>query len=305
MASEKSPQKPPRRLGRGLDALFNTSPSDREESESLREIPIAEIRSNPFQPRQDFNADELKELQESLKTSGLLQPVTVRRRPDGVAGYELVAGERRLRAATNLGWTTISAVVKVFDDRQLLGLALVENLQRSNLNPMEEAEGYDRLIVEFGHSQQTVAELVGKDRSTIANALRILQLPIVIRQMVRDGFLAAGHARPLLGLPDEERMLELAQEITKRGLTARDIEQRVRESPHLTQGHKPKRGRPSRIDSRSAEVRRFEERLRKHLQTDVAVLCDSKEQGSIKISFYSGDDLERIAETMGLTSDPQ
>ena len=222
-----------------------------------------------------------------------------------LAGYELVAGERRLRAATNLGWTTISAVVKAFDDRQLLGLALVENLQRTNLNPMEEAEGYYRLIAEFGHSQQTVAELVGKDRSTIANALRILQLPNVIRQMIRDGLLAAGHARPLLGLHDEARMLELAREITKKGLTARDIEQRVRESPQPTAGHKPKRGRPVRVDSRSAEVRRLEERLRRYLQTDVSVVCDLKGQGSIKISFYSGEDLERIAETMGLTEDPQ
>ena len=305
MPTDKTPPKTPRRLGRGLDALFNATPLDKEESESLREIPIGEISSNPFQPRQDFNVDELKELQESLKTSGLLQPITVRRRPDGSAGYELVAGERRLRAASNLGWTTITAVVRVFDDRQLLGLALVENLQRSNLNPMEEAEGYDRLITEFGHSQQSVGELVGKDRSTVANALRILQLPVVVRQMVRDGLLAAGHARPLLGLHDEAQILELAREIAKKGLTARDIEQRVREFPQTTVPGKAKRGRPSRVDSRSAEVRNLEERLRKHLQTDVSVLCDTRSQGSIKIAFYSADDLERISELMGLTFDPQ
>lgn len=305
MATDKTPQKNPRRLGRGLDALFNTAPSEKEESESLREIPIGEIRSNPFQPRRDFNPDELNELQESLKASGLLQPVTVRRRIDGAAGYELVAGERRLRAATNLGWATISAVVRVFDDRQLLGLALVENLQRSNLNPVEEAEGYGRLIGEFGHSQQTVAELVGKDRSTVANALRILQLPSAILQMVRDGLLAAGHARPLLGLRDEARMLELAQEVSRKGLTARDIEQRVRQSPQTTESQKPKRGRPSRVDSRSAEVRSMEERLRKHLQTDVVLQADAQAQGSIKISFYSAEDLERIIEIMGLAVDAQ
>ena len=251
MASEKTP----RRLGRGLDALFGAGPSTREELEALREIPINEIRSNPFQPRQDFNAEELSELRESLKTSGLLQPVTVRRRPDAATGYELVTGERRLRAAASLGWTTISAVVKTLDDRQLLALALVENLQRSNLNPIEEAEGYDRLITEFGHSQQTVADLVGKDRSTVANSLRVLQLPDVIRQMVREGLIAAGHARPLLGLREEGRMIELAQEIIRKSLTARDIEQRVRESPRPTESQKPKRGRPSRVDSRSAEVR--------------------------------------------------
>jgi len=305
MPSEKTPQKTPRRLGRGLDALFNATPLDKEESEALREIPIGDIRSNPFQPRQDFNADELKELQESLKTSGLLQPITVRRRPDGSVGYELVAGERRLRAATNLGWSTITAVVRVFDDRQLLGMALIENLQRSNLNPMEEAEGYDRLIAEFGHNQQSVADLVGKDRSTVANALRILQLPNVVRQMIRDGLLAAGHARPLLGLRDERRILELAQEIANKGLTARDIEQRVREAPQPVQPGRPKRGRPSRTDSRSPEIRNLEAQLRKHLQTDVSIACDAKQQGSMKISFYSGEDLERIAETMGLTIDSQ
>jgi ParB family chromosome partitioning protein len=305
MPTEKTPQKPPRRLGRGLDALFNATPLDKEESDALREIPIGEIRSNPFQPRQDFNADELNELQESLRTSGLLQPITVRRRPDGNAGYELVAGERRLRAAASLGWTTITAVVRVFDDPQLLSLALVENLQRSNLNPIEEAEGYDRLISEFGHSQQTVANLVGKDRSTVANALRILQLPNPIRQMVRDGLLTAGHARPLLGLGDETRMLELAREIAKKGLTAREIEQRVRESPKATESAKPKRGRPSHVDSRPAEVRNLEELLRKHLQTDVSILAGSELEGSIKVSFYSGEDLERIAELMGITIGPQ
>jgi ParB family chromosome partitioning protein len=288
MATEKTP----RRLGRGLDALFSTTPADRKDSEALKEIPPDQIRSNPFQPRQDFNPDELKELQESIKTSGLLQPVTVRRRPGAASGYELVAGERRLRAAVNLGWTTITAVVKDLDDHQLLGLALVENLQRSNLNPIEEAEGYNRLITEFGHSQQTVAAMVGRDRSTVANALRVLQLP-------------AGHARPLLGLQDEARIIALAQEIVKKGLTARDIEQRVRESTRTVETQKAKRGRPSRTDPRSAEVQRLEGCLRKYLQTDVSITSDSNIRGSLKISFYSNEDLERIIELIGLTEDPQ
>jgi ParB family transcriptional regulator, chromosome partitioning protein len=301
MASEKTS----RRLGRGLDALFNAAPLAKEESASgLMEIPVIQIRSNPFQPRQDFNVEELKELRESLKSSGLLQPITVRRRPDGVDGYELVAGERRLRAATSLGWTTISAVVKNLDDRQLLGLALVENLQRSNLNPIEEAEGYDRLITEFGHNQQSVAEMVGRDRSTIANMLRVLQLPTAVRQMVRDGFLATGHARPLLGLRDEAQIIELAQEIVRKSLTARDIEQRVRESLRVVATRKGKRRRLSRADSRPVEIRSLEERFRKYLQTDVSVVSVSKKQGSIRISFYSAEDLERITELMGLKQDP-
>ncbi|MGH9428544.1 MAG: ParB/RepB/Spo0J family partition protein [Terriglobia bacterium] len=303
MASDKTPSPPPRRLGRGLDALFSATPAAHEEPDSaLQEIPLGEIRSNPFQPRKNFNADELRELQESLDTSGLLQPIAVRKRPRG-DGYELVAGERRLRAAIDLGWTTISAIVKDLDDRQLLGLALVENLQRTDLNPIEEAEGYERLISEFGHTQQSVASLVGRDRSTIANMLRVLQLPPAVRQMVREGVLTVGHARPLLALGDNARMVELAQEIIKKGLTAREIEQRVRESPRAKTSQK--RGRPQRLDSRPVELRNLEDKLRRYLQTDVAITATPHGKGSVKVSFYSTEDLERITDLIGLTRDPQ
>ena len=169
MASEKTP----RRLGRGLDALFNANPDPEQDTGgALKEISVREIRKNPFQPRKDFSPQALKELQDSLKSAGLLQPITVRRTREGREQYELIAGERRLRAATELGWPTISAVVKDMDDRDLLALALVENLQRTDLNPVEEAEGYTQLITEFGHTQQTVASMVGRDRSTVANMLR-------------------------------------------------------------------------------------------------------------------------------------
>lgn len=300
MASEKTP----RRLGRGLDALFNAAPAETEAPASaLKEIPLRVIRKNPFQPRKDFNPEGLKELQESLSQSGLLQPITVRRAPGEREEYELIAGERRLRAATELGWTTISAVVRELDDRELLGLALVENLQRSDLNPVEEAEGYSRLIGEFGHTQQTIASMVGRDRSTIANMLRILQLPTIVRQMLRDGLLTIGQARPLLGLNDEKKILELAHETTRKGLSAREIEQRVREGTEQTTTRK--RGRPQKPDTRSAEIRRIEESLRRYLQTDVSVSATSEQKGSIRISFYSGEDLERIVELLGLTDNPQ
>jgi ParB family chromosome partitioning protein len=300
MASEKTP----RRLGRGLDALFNAVPAETEATASaLKEIPLRLIRKNPFQPRKDFDPEGLKELQESLSQSGLLQPITVRRAPGGGEEYELIAGERRLRAATDLGWTTISAVVRELDDRELLGLALVENLQRSDLNPVEEAEGYSRLIGEFGHTQQTVASMVGCDRSTIANMLRILQLPTIVRQMLRDGLITMGQARPLLGLMDEKKILELAHETTRKGLSAREIEQRVREGSEKTTTRK--RGRPQKADTRPAELRSIEERLRRYLQTDVSVAAVSGQKGSIKISFYSTDDLERIVELLGLTNNPQ
>ncbi|HEX8025218.1 MAG TPA: ParB/RepB/Spo0J family partition protein [Candidatus Limnocylindrales bacterium] len=176
MSTEK-----PRRLGRGLEALLATKtaatgtaqPQDRS---ALQRVPIAQIRPNPYQPRKHFRPEDLADLESSLRASGLLQPITVRSAADGT-GYELIAGERRLRAATRLGWPDIPAVIKDIDDRTLLTLALVENLQRSDLNPIEEAEGYQRLIEEFSLTQQQVAEVIGKDRSTVANLLRILQLP--------------------------------------------------------------------------------------------------------------------------------
>lgn len=303
------PEKLPRRLGRGLDALFNASPAptQAEPETALREIPIKDIRRNPFQPRKDFAPQQLKELRESLSTSGLLQPLTVRRSASGGESYELIAGERRLRAATDLGWTTISAVVKEIDDRELLALALIENLQRTDLNPIEEAEGYDRLIKEFGHTQQTIGSMVGRDRSTIANMLRILQLPASVRQMVRDGALTVGHVRPLLGLNEKTRIVELANEIVAKGLSARDIEQRVRESTDAgpTIPGQRKRGRPKKVDSRSADVRNLEERLRRHLQTDVSISQTTPDKGFIKIAFHSAEDMERLTDIIGLTENPQ
>ncbi len=303
------PEKLPRRLGRGLDALFSSTPTatPAEPQTALRDIPIGSIRRNPFQPRKDFDPQQLKELRESLGTSGLLQPVTVRRSTEGNEMYELIAGERRLRAAQELGWTTISAVVKELDDRELLTLALIENLQRTDLNPIEEAEGYDRLVKEFGHTQQTIGTMVGRDRSTVANMLRILQLPASVRQLVREGALTVGQARPLLGLSDETKIVELARETVKKGLSARDIEQRVRESAYAkpTDGGKRTRGRPQKIDSRSADIRDIEERLRRRLQTDVSIALAAPNKGFIKVSFYSAEDLERLTVLMGLADNPQ
>jgi len=282
-----------------LDALFNATPLDKEESESLREIPIGEIRSNPFQPRQDFNADELKELQESLKTSGLLQPITVRRRPDGSAGYELVAGERRLRAASNLNWTTITAVVRVFDDRQLLGLALVENLQRTNLNALEEARGYRRLVDEFQLTQQQVAEAVGKDRTTVTNLLRILALPDEILVLVEQGSLSPGHARALLALSESGSAVPFAQLTVKEALSVRELEQRVRDAnaganPEVVPSAKP--SSPAQPKQQSPVLRSIEDDLRRFLQTDVRLSTSEANRGKIEISFFSADDLDRVLE---------
>ena len=301
-----APEKSTRRLGRGLDALFNTPPNVQETAppSALRDIPLAQIESNPFQPRKTFQKEELAELSESLKTSGLLQPVTVRPSPKG-SGYELIAGERRFRAASDLGWESIPAVVKEMNDQEILTLALIENLQRSDLNPIEEAEGYDQLIRDFGHTQQSVATMVGKDRSTVANTLRILQLPQTVRQLIEQGKLSAGQARPLLGLSDEARITQFAKTTVEKGWSAREVERQVRdiEAPVGIRG--PRRGRPSRTESTSSEVRNLEQRLRKHLQTDVSITLKTTSRGSLAIEFYSAEDLERLTQLMGLPDNPQ
>jgi ParB family chromosome partitioning protein len=294
----------PRRLGRGLEALISTAkqqrempaPSERSKSD-LQRLPIQEIQPNPFQPRRTFTPEELAELESSLSSSGLLQPITVRTRPHG--GYELVAGERRLRAATRLGWTEIPALVRDFDDQAMLTLALVENLQRANLNPLEEAEGYQRLIDEFGLTQQQVADAVGKDRTTITNLLRVLTLPSAVLQMVERGHITAGHARALLVLKDERRQIELANEIVARQLSVRDVEARARgttapQPAKLVGGGTGKGSIAPPTTTSDPATRRVEEQLRKQLQTDVHIQQLGNERGVVRISFYSADDLERV-----------
>src|SRR4051794_14890690 len=253
-------EKTPRRLGRGLEALLGTAGGLASSDEgALKSIPIPQIVQNPFQPRTEFNTDELQELQESIKATGLLQPITVRRRP-GKDGFELIAGERRLRAATKLGWKEIPAIIKEIDDRTILTLALVENLQRADLNPIEEGEGYQKLAEDFGLTQQDIAETVGKDRTTIANLLRVLQLPTPVKRLLQDGKLTIGHAKVLLGLDDAASMGALANVIVTEGLTVRELELRLR-SVAPTKPRK-KTGRPRRADRQSAESKHIEGRLR-------------------------------------------
>jgi ParB family chromosome partitioning protein len=292
MATEKTP----RRLGRGLEALLGSAGGlATSDDGALKSIPTAQIGRNPFQPRQEFNSEELGELQESLKANGLLQPITVRRRP-GKDGFELIAGERRLRAAMKLGWREIPAIIKDIDDRTILTLALVENLQRTDLNPIEEGEGYHRLSHEFGLTQQQIAETVGKDRTTIANMLRVLQLPAVVRKLLQDGQLTIGHAKVLLGLENPELITTIAREIVRDGLTVRDLERRFREVVGPRTGKKA--GRPRSADRLPPEVKRIEDRLRRFLQTDVTVSVGKNNRGTLTLHFYSADDLERLLEVL-------
>ena len=303
----------PRRLGRGLEALISTARQQREAapaegqpaaggSSEFQRIRIADITPNHFQPRRTFTEAELVELEASLRTSGLLQPITVR--PKGQGQWELVAGERRLRAASRLGWTEIPAVVRDFDDRAMLTLALVENLQRSDLNALEEAQGYQRLIDEFGLTQQQVADAVGKDRTTITNLIRVLTLPASVRTMVEQGLLSTGHARALLAVKNPQRQQELANEVVARQLSVRQTEARARVGESGGDAVTPaSKGRTRSSDLKDTAppdpaVRRIEEQLRRRLQTDVVIQQTGEGKGSVRLAFYSADDLDRLLDVI-------
>ena len=280
-----------RRLGRGLKALIPGEDPREPTGGELSRIPISRIRPNPYQPRRTFDPEELGELEASLKASGLLQPITVRRAGDA---YELIAGERRLRAATNLGWTEIQGVVKDLDDQALLVLALVENLQRSDLNPIEEAHGYQRLIEEFGHTHQQIADAVGKDRTTVTNLLRLLQLPTEVQSLVERRQISGGHARALLPLGTTKAAVALATEAADQGLSVRQLEQRVRSAVAPTPAAEPVRAAAAVARPADPSARAMEDDLRRYLQTDVHLKLTGAERGSINIAFYSADDLDRV-----------
>ncbi|MBW7932693.1 MAG: ParB/RepB/Spo0J family partition protein [Gemmatimonadaceae bacterium] len=296
------------RLGRGLEALLSSKPVPRSEStrggaeretgrDGVRRIPLGEIRPNPLQPRKEFREENLADLESSLRTNGLIQPITLRPAPSG-SGYEIITGERRFRAAKRLNWTDIPAIVRDVNDRDALTLALVENLQRTDLNPIEEAEGYQQLMSQYSLTQQETAELVGKDRSTVANMLRLLALPASVRRQVRDGALSLGHARALLSLGDDIRIAELAKVVVTDGLSVREVERRVREAT----GGEPRAGRKNAAaksgDARPAEARLIEEQLRRKYQTDVKLALTGQAQGQISFSFYNNEDLSRLLDLL-------
>ena len=283
-----------RRLGRGLEALLGPTREEAQREGSLVELAIADIRPNPYQPRRDVDPAALEELTASIRKAGLLQPVVVRQAPlagGGNGGFELIAGERRLRACQALGWEKIPAVKREVDDRTVLTLALVENLQRDDLSPVDEARGYERLIAEFSLTQQDVADAVGRDRSTVANALRLLKLPAAVLALLHDGGLSVGHARALLALDDARLATSLAKEAVDAGLSVRDVEDRVRG------GRAPvRRPRLKKGQGQAPEVRRIEDALRRRLGTDVRVTLRAKGKGQLHVNFYSNDDLARLLE---------
>lgn len=275
-------------LGRGLDALLPAAKpvaiSELSETQHLR---LDAIVPNRYQPRQNFSAQELTELTDSLKQSGLLQPILVRRKGDGI--YELISGERRWRAAKEAGLETIQAVIRNCGDEESVVLALVENLQRADLNPMEMARAYHRMMNEFGLTQDIIARRVGCERSSIANIVRLIQLPLEIQQLIESNQLSMGHAKVILGLPGQNEQLRVAQLVVSKALSVRETEKFIEVS--LTG---KKRG--------TKELRRtpwsdVEERLQKRLGTKV-MIQKGKRGGKIVIHYFSPPELDGILETL-------
>ncbi|HEX8819867.1 MAG TPA: ParB/RepB/Spo0J family partition protein [Archangium sp.] len=287
-----------RALGRGLSALIpqaapppaaavvvappEPAPPPRN---GVMKLPIEAIRRDTLQPRRHFDEEKLRELTESIKAQGLLQPILVRK--DG-EGFKIIAGERRWRASQAAGLHEIPAIVREVTEVEAFELALVENLQRADLNPMEEAEGYHRLVEEFGLTQEQVAQRVGKERPTVANALRLLGLPDDVKRMVAEGALSAGHARALLGVPRLPEMTELAAQVAARKLSVRDTEKLVQQA----KGTKAKdSGKPQK---QSPQVKSLVEEMQRTLGTKVRLVEKGSGKGTIEVDFFSYDDLDRI-----------
>ncbi|MGH7333328.1 MAG: ParB/RepB/Spo0J family partition protein [Candidatus Rokuibacteriota bacterium] len=271
-----------RALGRGLGALL--PPAEEVAGTRVLDLPVESLRPNPSQPRKTFNPEALAELVQSIRVSGVLQPIVVRPRGED---YEILVGERRWRAAQEAGLTRVPAIVRAASDAEAIELALVENLLREDLNPLEEAEAYQRLMAEFGWIQEELARRIGRDRSSIANALRLQRLPALIQDDLRAGRLTMGHARALLGLPTPAAQLKAREEILARDWSVRATEAGVRRS----------RQRPPRARRRAAEVEAFEDELRLALATHVRVV-GTLLRGRIELRYRSAAELENLHRTL-------
>ena len=270
-------------LGRGLQTLIPVVAVGRDE---IEEIPLSLVSPNPFQPRRAFNPGELDELANSVKVRGVLQPILVRRLGDG--GYELIAGERRWRAAKLAGLKKIPAIVRSATDAEAMEMALIENLQRKDLNPMEAARAYQRLIKEFGLTQEGVAKQLGKERSSIANTVRLLSLQLEVQAWIENDQLSLGHAKVLLAVSDPDQQVRLGRRAVTERLSVRDLEGLVRSNHRAGRSAQARRGR------RPSEI---EERMARRLGTKVR-LIEGKTGGKIVIEYYSPADLERVIDLL-------
>ncbi len=281
------------RLGRGLGSLLGEYLPESTGDTEMRDVPIGSIVPNPFQPRREFDPGELEALSSSIAEHGLLQPILIRPSVGQSDRYELVAGERRLRAVTGLGWTTVNAVVREIEDEALLVLALVENLQREELSPLEEAEGYRALADRFGMTQEEIAVAVGKERSTVANMVRLLRLPPSIRKLLHEGRLSMGHARALLGVADPGRAADLARKAVAGDWSVREVERRVRAVvQRMTRASAPE-ANGSTPDGDFVQ-RALLEVLREALGTRVRLEIRADGSGAMEVPFRDGEDLERV-----------
>lgn len=284
-----------RALGRGLSALIPERATERtelkEEMQGMVNLKIEHISPNPYQPREEFDAQALQELAASIKEKGFIQPVIVRKGSD--SKYELIAGERRLRAAKLLHYNEIPAIIKQVSDEESLEIALIENIQRENLNPLEEAQAYQRLVEHFNFTQDKIAQVVGKARSTVNNTLRILKLPLKIQEAIKTNLLSFSHARALLEIKSEEEQILFAERVLSSELSVRELE-------NLLKHKRPDRGQKKRsinVSSGDPYVKNIEEQLQHVLGTKVRIV-QAKKRGRIEIEFYSPADLERILEVL-------
>ncbi|CAH1705323.1 site-specific DNA-binding protein [Lactobacillus delbrueckii subsp. delbrueckii] len=280
-------------LGRGLGALFEEEPQVKP-AEEIEDLPLAEVRPNPYQPRKNFDEKKLAELAESIKENGVLQPIIVRR---SVGGYEIIAGERRCRASELAGQATIPAIIRQFDESQMMEVAILENLQREDLTPLEEAQAYEMLQKNLGLTQEEVSKKMGKSRPYITNYLRLLTLPQKTKGLLQRGELSMGQARTLLGLKDKDRIDELAKWVVKEGMPVRKVEALVAKMNERGQKQKKKNA------GKSAFVRASESQLAAKFGSPVSITENKTGKGHLSIDFASPDELNRILDLLGVNLD--
>ena len=283
-------------LGRGIDALFQDIEEVDVKKEEVLDLPLNELRPNPYQPRKTFDEQSLKELANSIERSGVFQPIIVRR--SQIKGYEIIAGERRFRASKLAGKTDIPAIIRDFDEEMMMQIAVLENLQREDLNPLEEAEAYDMLMKNLKLTQAQVAERLGKSRPYIANYLRLLSLQKLVKEMVQEERLSMGQARTLLGLKDKSNLLKLANRCVKENLTVRQLEKLVSEMNEA----KEKKKIPRLMKEKPYYLRESEERLMDKFGTSVAIQ-EKNGKGKIEIEYLSQNDLTRILDILDIHFD--
>jgi ParB family chromosome partitioning protein len=279
-------------LGKGLSELLPAAAAAPQEGERVLELDIALIDPNPYQPRREFDPDELAELAASIKAQGLLQPVTVRPSSTAHGRYQLIAGERRLRATRSLGEAKIKAIVRDVEDRQLMELSLVENLLRTDLNEIEVAEALLSLMNQYAYTTTRLAEVLGKSRPAVSNTLRLLELPRGVQELIRQGRLTAGHGRAVLSFPAEQRD-SIAMEAAEKGYSVREMERRGAEASQRSVQSRPRRKAGEEAGGAQRKLRQAEQQLTEHLGTKVSVQQQG-DNGSITLAFYGDEDLERL-----------